>query len=956
MNRQLFRLCVAVVFVFVLSVSGFAAKSVFAQSGEIYGSVTDEQGVAINNVNVWATLKPRSPDNPYYPALVDANGTYSITGLVPGGYAVCASHKLYKYLDECFENKPDVNEATVLSITSSTLIHNNIDFQLSLGAVISGVVKSEGGEPLSKVEVSAYKYDSPSGIWQPRSRVSSDANGVYTFTGHTAGTFRLTFNPREYQPKYLYENYNNAALFKNATSLVLQDLEHKIVNIELTLGGKITGTVVNKMGLPLQYMLVYSYEKSRDDNGNWSGYWGQKSVARTQVDGSYELVGLKTDAYRLFVTYPDPSPVFNYLPEYYNNVYSPETASNINATVGQTLPNINFELDRFGEIHGRVTNSEGQPLSQVTVYAERSVAQVNGAVPGVLPYTTTDSDGLYILRFPITGTFRLKFQGVGYITQYYNNSPSAESATTFQILPNTVITGIDIQLERFGSISGTVYDAQGSPPSQIRVYYFVRSDCCGWTYLLDTLTDAQGRYNILGLESGVYRLGFGDARYPGLYETQFYSDAAKIDDATDITVTRGVSVSDINVNLQRKGSIAGTIKSTTGQLLDQVSIRLWADNSNNAYQTNLMQIATTSTDSSGYFQFGPLDSKPYYLYFEDQRWRVQYRSEYYDDVEVSGIPTWSLYKSVTPTPGHLVTVEVELTPLELPAQPINHAPVAASDQIRLSRGGSVGALTSGATSVLDNDQDADGQSIQALLILPPQQGTLTLNADGTFIYTHDNSEEISDLFTYRASDTISQSNLATVTIQIQQEAGPIVSFDFNKTVALQDIEPACTTQSEMKVPVGTTIVYCYTLVNTGNVALTAHSLVDDKLGILLDAALFEVVPGANHQVQFTQTLAVNTTNIATWTVAVDGSLLSAAEIGTSTHLATANKAATITISSPSDDQDGDTIPDNQEGAGDLDGDNIPNYLDTDSDGDTVTDQQEAQQSGTSTVYLPVVNR
>src|SRR5690606_33441239 len=51
-------------------------------------------------------------------------------------------------------------------------------------------------------------------------------------------------------------------------------------------------------------------------------------------------------------------------------------------------------------------------------------------------------------------------------------------------------------------------------------------------------------------------------------------------------------------------------------------------------------------------------------------------------------------------------------------------------------------------------------------------------------------------------------------------------------------------------------------------------------------------------------------------------------------------AASARISAPDQDQDGDTIPDNIEGAGDVDGDNVPNFLDEDSDGDGIPDAVE----------------
>ena len=61
-------------------------------------------------------------------------------------------------------------------------------------------------------------------------------------------------------------------------------------------------------------------------------------------------------------------------------------------------------------------------------------------------------------------------------------------------------------------------------------------------------------------------------------------------------------------------------------------------------------------------------------------------------------------------------------------------------------------LTSdGTTSVLDNDTDPDGDALTAIKLTNPSRGTVTLNANGTFLYTHDGSNESTD-FTYSAND------------------------------------------------------------------------------------------------------------------------------------------------------------------------------------------------------------
>ena len=49
-------------------------------------------------------------------------------------------------------------------------------------------------------------------------------------------------------------------------------------------------------------------------------------------------------------------------------------------------------------------------------------------------------------------------------------------------------------------------------------------------------------------------------------------------------------------------------------------------------------------------------------------------------------------------------------------------------------------------------------------------GTLTLNADGTFSYTHDGSENFTDSFTYRVTDNDGQTSDATVTITSRRSA------------------------------------------------------------------------------------------------------------------------------------------------------------------------------------------
>src|SRR5206468_7613863 len=57
-----------------------------------------------------------------------------------------------------------------------------------------------------------------------------------------------------------------------------------------------------------------------------------------------------------------------------------------------------------------------------------------------------------------------------------------------------------------------------------------------------------------------------------------------------------------------------------------------------------------------------------------------------------------------------------------------------------------------AASVLANDTDAEANTLTATKLSDPAHGSVTLNANGTFSYSHDGSETTTDSFTYKTCD------------------------------------------------------------------------------------------------------------------------------------------------------------------------------------------------------------
>ncbi len=68
--------------------------------------------------------------------------------------------------------------------------------------------------------------------------------------------------------------------------------------------------------------------------------------------------------------------------------------------------------------------------------------------------------------------------------------------------------------------------------------------------------------------------------------------------------------------------------------------------------------------------------------------------------------------------------------------------------------------------VLNNDADAEGDRLSSAVVTNVSNGTLTLNSDGTFVYTPDPNFFGTDTFTYWANDGTNNSNVATVTITV----------------------------------------------------------------------------------------------------------------------------------------------------------------------------------------------
>lgn len=139
-------------------------------------------------------------------------------------------------------------------------------------------------------------------------------------------------------------------------------------------------------------------------------------------------------------------------------------------------------------------------------------------------------------------------------------------------------------------------------------------------------------------------------------------------------------------------------------------------------------------------------------------------------VTVVPLPNQSGTTTITVTTSDGITNSSDSFLLTVTA--INDTPLATSDTFSFAEDAT---LNLAAPGVLGNDTDAEDNSLRALLTTSPAHGNLTFNTNGSFVYTPFANYHGPDSFTYRASDNVSTSAVATVSLTITPVNDPPVT-------------------------------------------------------------------------------------------------------------------------------------------------------------------------------------
>jgi VCBS repeat-containing protein len=129
---------------------------------------------------------------------------------------------------------------------------------------------------------------------------------------------------------------------------------------------------------------------------------------------------------------------------------------------------------------------------------------------------------------------------------------------------------------------------------------------------------------------------------------------------------------------------------------------------------------------------------------------------YTPSLNYTGVDTFTYRATDSTLTSGVATVTITVLP-------VNDAPVAVNDSYSVNEDT---PLLISIPGVLGNDSDVDGNSLTAVLVSGVAHGTLTLSNNGAFVYTPSLNYNGVDSFTYRATDGVLTSGVATVTITV----------------------------------------------------------------------------------------------------------------------------------------------------------------------------------------------
>ncbi|NOY07052.1 MAG: carboxypeptidase regulatory-like domain-containing protein, partial [Chlorobi bacterium] len=603
------------------------------KGGSITGKVlASADGSPIKRAMVVAMIPSNTPKHPgaYFRVSTDSNGEYTIDGMPAGKYIVQAS--AFRFFPQYYDHVKDAASATKVEVVEGKT-KDNINFDLDKKIIpphnpykISGFVKDAAGAGIADATIIVeMKVSSHPGARNFYGRTNK--NGSYSIA-LPEGTFLVRASARGFLMRY----FDNARDRSQATPVTLnaQNTEKNDVDFVLPVGGKITGTVTKAAdGSPVKRAFVFVMPGL-----NMPPYGKANFAAKTDSLGQYTISGLETGEYVVGVK------ADGFEPQFFDGAATPDKATKVKVTAGQTTPGIDFKLNALAGISGTVTDAaSGKGISRAEILIEAA----NG---NFKRRAWTGRDGKYHAPLP-AGTYIVRAVAPHYAPEWYKEKDDPTKADQVVVATGASVNDIDFTLDRWGGvISGKVADEAGNPIAKawVRVWGHGPVITPRIPFFGKAETNQNGEYEIIGLPPGKY---YVSASAKG-FMMEFYDDQPDIRNADKVEVKNNQTTSGIDFTLAKGGSISGrVIDEKTGQPIRHALVGVRGK--------GVGKSLGARTDADGKYTIVGLATGEYLVYAA----AYKYRGEFYDDAQTP----WHAKPVKVTAPGETKGIDFALQPV-----------------------------------------------------------------------------------------------------------------------------------------------------------------------------------------------------------------------------------------------------------------------------------------------------